>query len=528
MDWQHFIARLEHCDIGQSLGAAALKNLKAKCVLVALVFGAVSAPVSAQTSSNTVWRSDKWRVWKKDESCNLSQPNLREGLAENRTNVTIELPVAQGSSSIMVYSPRYPDFSQQDHRVALLFGNGGSFDLNTGERTAEPFNLGMFGHGVALFLDPQRLHQALRSYGQMGIQIDGNLFDRVSLDGIAEGVAELEKCAGRRSLASADEARPELNTRQMEIMRTVRSVDGYVDKALHDEFWMLMPSALRDSPSANEMLQGLLAEVSEAREDFQEQTWLSAKQSLMAGRTVRTAAYLASKEAALNASTNPGYQAKIRESIASAERLLAAAGSGSPLDVPGGRTYITSDLIERVLSGIRASEFRFAKLVSPSWDDRLTEFKYPAAHVSILALAPFTLERKQIRNPAARDVEMISLSQTLDPSTYIGVSFAANGGRYSDPVKSLVSNARAAVEGAGATGRPPVFIKWRGFDSATAAGQARTSEGDVYVSVRVVEIPSLNGIIQFIAVSQMSAAEALNQRGILEDSANILLSSNSR
>ena len=48
------------------------------------------------------------------------------------------------------------------------------------------------------------------------------------------------------------------------------------------------------------------------------------------------------------------------------------------------------------------------------------------------------------------------------------------------------------------------------------------------MSVRVVEIPSLNGIIQFIAVSQMSAAEALNQRGILEDSANILLSSNSR
>ena len=337
MDWQHFIARLEHCDIGQSLGAAALKNLKAKCVLVALVFGAVSAPVSAQTSSNTVWRSDKWRVWKKDESCNLSQTNLREGLAENRTNVTIELPVAQGSSSIMVYSPRYPDFSQQDHRVALLFGNGGSFDLNTGERTAEPFNLGMFGHGVALFLDPQRLHQALRSYGQMGIQIDGNLFDRVSLDGIAEGVAELEKCAGRRSLASADEARPELNTRQMEIMRTVRSVDGYIDKALHDEFWMLMPSALRDSPSANEMLQGLLAEVSEAREDFQEQTWLSAKQSLMAGRTVRTAAYLASKEAALNASTNPGYQAKIRESIASAERQEAEARSmclGDELTLP--------------------------------------------------------------------------------------------------------------------------------------------------------------------------------------------------
>ena len=522
MDWQHFIARLEHCKKRALLRAATLKNLKAKCVLVALVCGAVSAPVSAQTSSSTVWRSDNWRVWKKDQSCNLSQTNLREGLAENRTNLTIELPVAQGSSGVMVYSPRYPDFAQRDHRVALLFGNGTSFDLNTGERTAEPFDLGMFGHGVALFLDPQSLHQALRSYGQMGIQIDGNLFDRVSLDGIAEGVAELEKCAGRSSLTFADAARPELNTRQMEIMRTVRSVDGYIDKALHDEFWMLMPSALRDSPSAHRMLRDLLAEVGEAREDLQEQTWLSAYESLKAGRVVRTAAYLEAKEASLNASANPGYQARIRDSIASAERLLEAAGSGTPLDVHGGRTYITSDLIEQVLSGIRASEFRFAKLVSPSWDDRPTEFKYPEAHVSILALAPFTLERREIRNPGTRDIEMISLSQTLNPSTYVAVSFAANGGRYSDPVKSLVSNARAGVEGAGATGRPPVFIKWRGFDSATAAGQARTSEGDVYVSVRVAEIPRLNGIIQFIAVSQLSAAEALNQRGILEDSSNIL------
>jgi len=505
-----------------------LNNLKAKCVLGALLFAAVSTPVSAQTSSNTVWRSDNWRVWKKDQSCNLSQTNLKEGLAENRTNVTIELPIAQGSSSIMVYSPRYPDFSRKDYRVALLFGDGGNFDLNTGERTAEPFDFGMFGHGVALFLDPQKLHQALRSYGQMGIQINGNLIDRISLGGIAEGVAELEKCAGRSSLASADEARPELNARQMEIMRTVRSVEGYIDKALHDEFWMLMPSALRNSPSAHRMLRDLLAEVGEAREDFQEQTWLSAHESLKAGRVVRTAAYLEAKEAASEASVNPGYQARIRDSIESAERLLEAAGSGTPLDVHGGRTYITSDLIEQVLSGIRASEFRFAKLVSPSWDDRLTEFKYPEARVSILALAPFALERKEIRNPGARNIEMISLSQTLNPFTYVAVSFAANGGRYSDPVKSLVSNARAAVEGAGAAGRPPVFIKWRGFDSATAAGQAQTSEGDVFVSVRVVEIPDLNGIFQFIAVSQMSAAEALNQRGILEDSANILLSSSSR
>jgi len=504
------------------MGAEGLKNEKAKWVFFAAVCIAANAPVVAQTSSNTVWRSADWRVWKQDESCNLSQANLKEGIAQGRTNLSIELPVGQGSSNVMVYSPRYPDYSQQKHQVALLFGNGTDFDLNTGERAAQPLDLGMFGHGVAVFLDPQKLHRALRSYGQMGIQIDGRIVDRVSLGGIVEGIAELEKCAGRNSLASTEEARPALSARQLEIMRTVRSVDGYVNQDLHDEFWRLMPSALRNSSAADQILQDLLKEVQESREDFQKQTWLSAKESLRARRVIKTKAYLDAKDSVLAASANPGYQIKIRDSVASAERLLSAAASGTPLDLPGGRTYITSDVIERVLTGIHASEFRFSKLISRSWDDRRTEFKYPEAHISLLALAPFSVDRKTIRNPGARDVEMISLSQTLNPATYLGVSFAANGRRYADPVKSLSSNARAAVEGAGAKGRPPVFIKWRGFDSATASGQALTSDGEVFVSVRVVEIPGANGVMQFIAVSQLSGAEALNQRGILEESANIL------
>lgn len=326
----------------------------------------------------------------------------------------------------------------------------------------------------------------------------------------------------RNADSSFGESQPELNARQMEIMRTVRSVDGYIDRDLHNEFWSLMPSAMRNSPSAHQLLKNLLSDVSEAREGFQEQTWVSARESLKARKIVRTKAYLNAKEAALSASTNPGYQAKIRESIASAERLLSAAANGTPFDVPGGRSYITDDLIERVFSGIQASEFRFAKLVAPTWDDGLAEFKYPDVHVSVLALAPFTLDRKMIRNPGARDVEMVSISQTLGPSTYVAISFAATGGRFTDPVKSLVSNARAAIEGAGATGRSPIFLKWQGLDSATASGMAQTTEGDVFVSVRVAEIPGANGVLQFIAVSQLSAAEALNQRGILEDRSNIL------
>lgn len=70
------------------------------------------------------------------------------------------------------------------------------------------------------------------------------------------------------AVKQANEIRPELTARQLEIMRTIRSVDGYIDEALHREFWSLMPSVMRNSPSAHQMLEDLFAEVGAAREEM--------------------------------------------------------------------------------------------------------------------------------------------------------------------------------------------------------------------------------------------------------------------
>lgn len=321
--------------------------------------------------------------------------------------------------------------------------------------------------------------------------------------------------------ALPSESRPELSARQLEIMKIVRSVDGYINKELHDEFWSLMPSFMRTA-SVQQDFKDLLYDVSEARQDFLKQTQLSAKESLNARQIIRTQGYLDAKAAVLSASSNPGYQTQIRESIASAERWLAAAANRTPFEITGSHTYITTDLIKSVLSGIQASEFRFSKLVEPKWDGKLTEFKYPDAHVSILALAPFTLDQTQIRTSGAGEAELVSISQSPNLTSYVTINFVRKRGRYSDPVNSLISNASSAIEGAGATGHRPVFMQWREKDSATANGAAQTSEGDIFVSFRVVEIPEIYGVLQFMAISQLSAADAINARGILEESSNII------
>ena len=140
-----------------------------------------------------------------------------------------------------------------------------------------------------------------------------------------------------------------LSTRQLEIQRNVASVDGYIDKALHDEFWSLMPPIMRNSPSAQRVLERMFLELGQAGRDFQEQTWLSARESLNAQRIVRTEAYLRAKEAALKASSNPSYQSSVRKSTNSGERILLAAASGTALDLPNGRTFVLRDLIDHIL-----------------------------------------------------------------------------------------------------------------------------------------------------------------------------------
>lgn len=327
----------------------------------------------------------------------------------------------------------------------------------------------------------------------------------------------------QQPLAFAGEQKPEISTRQREIIRTVQSVDGYIDRKLHREFWDLMPDAFKRSPSGGQYLKQMLSEVSEERENFLTESWRSAQESLRAKRVVKTEGYLSAQSAALNASTNISYLTQIRQSIESAERMLAAAANGDPVETPGGKIYLTSDLIDRVLSGINASEFRLAKLIDRQWSEDRIEFHYPEASVSVLSTTPFVSERKLIKDVEGRSVDMVMLNQNLGKSTYQAIGFSTARSHFANPTKSVISIAKAGLSGAGATADTHVISSnWRGYTSATVVGTATTSEGPFFIAIRVAEIPELMGVIQFMVVSDLSAAEAINLREILEENTNVI------
>jgi hypothetical protein len=106
-------------------------------------------------------------------------------------------------------------------------------------------------------------------------------------------------------------------------LRTIRSVEGYIDEELHKEFWELFPDFVREDPRLPTLMNDLLGEVGDARREFQKQTWLSVQQSLDAGRVVRTPGYLAAVKTMRGATANASFQDGIEKSVSSVE------GSGS-------------------------------------------------------------------------------------------------------------------------------------------------------------------------------------------------------
>lgn len=304
-------------------------------------------------------------------------------------------------------------------------------------------------------------------------------------------------------------------------MAIVRASDGYIDQSLHDEFWDLMPSGFEDE-IGREIARMLTGDVAQHRHNFIEESWLSARASLEAGRLVRSPGYLAAREAVLNASSNPGYQATIAESVENGDMLIEAAATGRPLQTRSGPMYVNLDLVEEVVASIEASEERVRRLIRPEWDEGLREYRYPDVHVAILAASGFVQDQETIQAENGMRMSSTMISQTLSSDVYRGVQFLA----YPAPVPasnvSVLSIARSAIEGAGAVGARPIELDWRDMRSATARGVAETSEGDFHVAVRVVHLADHNGVLQFMVVSQISAADALMQLGDLEDATTIL------
>ncbi|AXK44035.1 hypothetical protein [Erythrobacter aureus] len=309
---------------------------------------------------------------------------------------------------------------------------------------------------------------------------------------------------------------PRMTERQQEIMLIARNADGYITEDLHREFWDSIPFKDRQLVEFKALLADLVDRVIGPSAELGYETWHSADLSLRAGRVVRSENLDAAIEASLSASDIPSYREKAQESVASVDRILTAAAEGTPLQTAYGPMFINEDIIATTLAGIKGGTRRTELLFNPVWDPSPRLYKYPNAHVSILA--PWALT--PVSNTITLENGMVSdfhrLEQTVSDKQWAHVGFGdySHGiqtGKVdlSDPSTAVLKNVRAGLKGVGATAISiPSAHKWRGYVSAEVSGSVDYEAEKAYVSLRSVYLPEHEGFLVFTTVSMISLADS--------------------
>lgn len=321
-----------------------------------------------------------------------------------------------------------------------------------------------------------------------------------------------------QSLATKDDLTP----RQMEIIQTVMSVEGFITKKLHSEFWSSVPSAIRNDADVMAAFVRVIDRSIVSGVRFQRESWASMKASLEAGRVVKTPSYAIAKKSVLNASSHPQYKKQAQKGVTNAEGMIKAAADGKPFQTSRGLMYITPEMVNQVLAGLDGSIARFRRLASPEWEKAITERRYPNAHVAILSQVPFAEEKQKLTVENGRKVKMTMLTNRLNETDFVGITFSDYGGIWTDPEGAVVRTVKATLKGSGASPSIVSSSKWRNRLSASGNGKAVTSEGAFYASTRVVEMRDLGGALIFLAVTETSKVDADILREGLERSTQLL------
>ena len=313
-----------------------------------------------------------------------------------------------------------------------------------------------------------------------------------------------------------------LTPRQMEIIQTVLNVDGFISKELHDEFWALMPPAIRDDAKTRDIVIRFIDRTLTASVRFQRESWASIKASMEASRVVKSPSYAIAKKSVLSASTNPQYQRQAQKGVADAEAMIKAVAEGKPFQMPRGLIYITPELVNQTLAGLDGSFARFRRLASLEWEETVTKYRYPNAHVAILSQVPFAEEKQELTLENGQKVLMTVLTNRPNETDFFIIAFNDYGGAWADPERAIVNKAKASLTGAGFSPSGVFSSKWRSRLSASTNGQTITPEGALYASTRVIEMRELGGALVFTAITKTSKFAADMLRESLERSTQVL------
>lgn len=168
---------------------------------------------------------------------------------------------------------------------------------------------------------------------------------------------------------------------ETEFFATVNETGGYITKELHHAFWERMMQRY-DEEQRKKIVNDIQNTLSILK-DFQTQTWKSAKESYFAKKVEKDKDYFTLKDR-LEKHKSQYFSPQII--IENSEKIIIASATRSSLDLGAGKFYITPELIEENLIGIKGSHERLKLLLTPEWKEDYREYLLPKINVSLLSL----------------------------------------------------------------------------------------------------------------------------------------------
>lgn len=181
----------------------------------------------------------------------------------------------------------------------------------------------------------------------------------------------------------AQSAQPIVVRDESEFFAIVNKTGGYITRSLHKEFWDVMNTKYEKEKRQKIVLE--IQNVLDILKAFQESTWNSARTSYFSQKNEKSPDYQTLKDQLIK--HNIEYFST-QVLIDNAEKIISHSATRVPLDFGVGKFYITPELIEENLTGIKGSFERLKLLLNPLWKEEYKEYILPKLNVSLLSLYP--------------------------------------------------------------------------------------------------------------------------------------------
>lgn len=293
--------------------------------------------------------------------------------------------------------------------------------------------------------------------------------------------------------------------RAQELLRQAHAANGYMDKKLHDDFWVEIQKSVAPDPTGAKLseMKALLKDFTLKYAEYPLEGWKSAKLSFEQKKVVRTPE-LTRQTALLKGNTN---NPTIDHAIENTEKLIQAAASGKPMVANGRTMYINEETINQVLDGMEASLSRLTVMTTPVWTDELVEQPIRQMKLSVLTHEKFAVsEVKDSTVPTY----MATRNANVLQEQIAGINFKSKPGIDLDVA---VQNAYKGAVASSDMKAKPQPTKWRGLDGVRAQDQVQAGGSKLGIAIMIVKRPQDRSVLMVMTMAEGSgndAADALD------------------